>query len=151
MNGERVSGTHPHNEPRLVRAVEICALTGSTRSRSVPRTELRADDARCAYDLLVLGLHVSREELALRIRARTERMFAAGWVGEVRALLGQGYTGDDPGMKSCGYREIARHIRDPMGDAAGLVTEIAAKTRQYAKRQMTWWKGDQRIVWLRKL
>jgi tRNA dimethylallyltransferase len=75
-------------------------------------------------------------------------MFENGWVAEVRELMDKGYGPDDPGMKSCGYREIMEAIRSGNLDEEGLIEVISAKTRQYARRQLTWWRGDERINWL---
>jgi tRNA dimethylallyltransferase len=74
-------------------------------------------------------------------------MFAGGWVEEVQSLLNKGYVVDDPGMKSHGYREIAESLLSN-DDPTLLIESIAAKTRQYARRQETWWRNDSRIHWI---
>jgi tRNA dimethylallyltransferase len=138
------------NKPYVVRAVEIHELLQSPKSSAVPRSELRAGTAIPAkHDLLIFGVSRSREELDERINARCEAMFDAGWVAEVRDLLAQGYGPNDPGMKSHGYRDIIRFLEEqiPFTERA-LMERIATKTRQYAKKQMAWWKNDARIVWL---
>ncbi len=134
------------NKPYVVRAMEIYESTGGKPSQFKQKGE-------CPWDLLIFGMEWPRENLVERINARTEQMFAGGWVDEVRLLLDRGYSIDDPGMKSHGYREIAEKITNSecgMRNAEWkkLHESIAAKTRQYAKRQMTWWKHDQRIHWL---
>lgn len=111
------------------------------------RTELRSPEATCKYDLLILGLGKERSEVVVQINNRTTMLFAAGWIDEVRNLLNAGYTQTDPGMKACGYREICDYLREE-SDLEELRESIAAKTRQYARRQMTWWRGDTRIHWL---
>ncbi|PIR48779.1 tRNA (adenosine(37)-N6)-dimethylallyltransferase MiaA [Candidatus Peregrinibacteria bacterium CG10_big_fil_rev_8_21_14_0_10_55_24] len=138
---------HRRNKPRLVRAVEICELTRQSKSKTVPRGELGAkSDPR--FDLVILGMEWPRRELMERITQRTERMFADGWMEEVRRLLAQGYTPQDPGMKSHGYREIMRALLSGNLDEAVLMEEIAQKSRKYAKRQLTWWRRDRRIRWI---
>ncbi len=109
--------------------------------------ELR-QKADCPYDLFIIGIERPREELVRRINERTAQLLTSGWISEVRALTGKGYGPGDPGMKSHGYREIMQALNDGNADIESLATIISAKTRQYAKKQMTWWKGDERINWI---
>ena len=139
----------PQNMPRLIRAVEIYALTQRATSTSVPKHELRSDTSSCPYDLFIIGMDVDRDVLKRAIDDRTATMFQDGWIEEVQGLMEQGYGSDDPGMTSHGYREIMQYLaeRGP-GTVEELQERIAAKTRQYAKRQRTWWRGDSRIQWI---
>jgi len=98
---------------------------------------------------LIVGMEWDREELQKRINERTHRMLESGWIEEVEGLLDRGYTLQDPGMKSEGYREIMSYLRGEM-ERDELEEFIAARTRQYAKRQMTWWNRDQRIRWVKQ-
>lgn len=139
------AGIHPRNKPRLVRALEIHEVLGAPRPPTA-RGELQ--DRRERPGMLMLGVLQGREALARRIEDRTRAMFAAGWLEEVEDLLRQGYSAADPGMKSHGYREIIAYLEGDSDDLAGLSALISAKTRQYAKRQMTWWKPDARIRWV---
>ena len=125
----------------------IASITDGLSFDENIRTELRSPDAECKYDLLILGLGKERSETVVKINNRTEGLFAAGWIEEVQGLLDAGYTKDDPGMKACGYREIIDYLQEG-SDLEQLKNSITAKTRQYARRQMTWWKGDTRIHWL---
>jgi tRNA dimethylallyltransferase len=116
--------------------------------------------SECPYDCTMIGMNVSREDLCRRINQRTENLLASGWIDEVRQLLTMGYTVDDPGFKACGYKEIVEEIQNHRSTQvtlwhrkseishSKLYEGIAMKTRQYAKRQMTWWKHDQRIRWV---
>ncbi|OGJ54066.1 hypothetical protein A3D11_00035 [Candidatus Peribacteria bacterium RIFCSPHIGHO2_02_FULL_49_16] len=72
------------------------------------------------------------------------------WIQEVESILQRGYTPSDPGMKSYGYREIAEWILKGKDSKTfpALEEEINKKTRQYAKRQMTWWRKNKRIYWI---
>lgn len=132
------------NKPYVVRAMEIWESTGE--KPSIVRT--RGDSA---HDLFIIGIMRSAKELSHRIEERTTAMMEGGWIEEVRGLLERGYGPDDPGMKSHGYREIMgflSHGSQAHHDIAFLAKTIATKTRQYAKRQMTWWRRDQRINWI---
>ncbi len=139
------------NKPYVLRALEIHELLASPKSHVVPRGELRSGHSapEHARDLLILGVAPPREELYRRIDARTGQMFKAGWIAEVRRLLAEGCTAEDPAMKSHGYREVIRFLRSGApASVAELVSQIAAKTRRYARRQLSWWRGDPRIIWL---
>ena len=125
----------------------IAGITDGLSFDETIRTELRSPEAECKYDLLVFGLGKERSETVVKINNRTEGLFAAGWIDEVQGLLDKGYTKDAPGMKACGYREIMEYLESG-SDLEELKSSIAAKTRQYARRQVTWWRNDTRIQWL---
>ncbi|MDA1293042.1 MAG: tRNA (adenosine(37)-N6)-dimethylallyltransferase MiaA [bacterium] len=125
----------------------IASITDGLSFDEEVRSQLRNPEAECQYDLLILGLGNIRSETVVKINNRTEGLFAAGWIDEVQRLVEKGYTKEDPGMKACGYREIMDYLESG-SELEELKESIAAKTRQYARRQMTWWKGDTRINWL---
>ncbi|HRH93133.1 MAG TPA: tRNA (adenosine(37)-N6)-dimethylallyltransferase MiaA [Candidatus Peribacteria bacterium] len=129
------------NRPYVIRAVEIHRLTGKPKSAQLTVSS-------CPYDLLIFGMQWPRAELTARIDKRTPLLLRGGWIDEVKRLLAEGYTLESPGMKSHGYPEMAKAILDGV-DPLSAEPVIAAKTRQYAKRQMTWWKHDKRIHWIR--
>lgn len=132
---------HPRNKPYVIRALEIFETTG--KQPSAAKTS-----EPTSHDLLLLGLSVSRELLTQRILHRTKAMLEGGWISEVQALLLRGYSATDPAMKSHGYREIVSHLKSGVPRREELAELIAKKTRDYAKRQMTWWRGDPRIRWI---
>jgi len=133
---------HHHNKPYVVRATEIHRMTGKKPSEAKAAKE-------CHYDLLMFGMHWSKNDIDERINKRTEQLFDQGWIQEVEQLLENGVMSADPGMKATGYREIAGWLAHPESmDREELIERISKKTRQYAKRQMTWWKSDERIQWL---
>jgi tRNA dimethylallyltransferase len=149
IDPETASKIHVNNKPRLVRAVEIFELTNEKKADVVPNSELRPRDRILEYsNIRMVGINVDRVELHKRINERTRIMFENGWVEEVRELMDKGYGPDDPGMKSCGYREIMEDIRSGNLDEEELIEVMSAKTRQYARRQLTWWRGDERINWI---
>ncbi|TSC79602.1 MAG: tRNA dimethylallyltransferase [Candidatus Peregrinibacteria bacterium Gr01-1014_25] len=147
LDPESARAIDQRNKVYLVRAMELCESAGMPASR-------QKVTAQAPYDLLMLGMDWPRAELHHRINERTHQLFAAGWVEEVEGLLRRGYGADDPGMISHGYREIANAMVDgrwqmTAEDANALASAVAAKTRQYAKRQMTWWRNDARISWVK--
>ncbi len=129
------------NKPYVLRAMEIWE---STKEKPSQARQKRS----CPYDLFIIGIERDRETLAKRIDLRTTELFERGWIDEVRGLLAQGYRAEDPAMKSHGYREIIAFLESGTPSRKELQELIAAKARQYAKRQMTWWKGDERIEWI---
>ncbi len=151
LDPEAAIGIARQNKPYVVRALEIAETLG-TRA-SVAKTTVDID-----HDLFLIGLRRSREDTVARIHARTPLLLAGGWVEEVAALLDAGYDETAPGMKSHGYREVIAALRrhgypsaaaiEAARNDAALREAIDAKTRQYAKRQMTWWKDDPRIHWI---
>ncbi len=149
LDSEEAAQIEPRNKHRLIRAVEICLLSEKVKSEAVPSTELRSKENRSKHDLLMFGIEWPRETLVDRINQRTAAMFSQGWIQEVQGLLKQGYGAEAPAMKSHGYREIIQFLTSNEPSTVKELQElIASKTRQYAKRQMTWWKPDTRIEWL---
>jgi len=134
---------HCHDIQKLIRALEIRLLT---------RTALPAPSSAAPFDgfrLLLIGLAPDRSLLADAIGARTRKMFEAGLIEEVRQLLQRGCSGDEKPFESLGYKQALAHLRGQMSREQALEsTEI--ETRQYARRQLTWFRRDQRIVWLAK-
>lgn len=143
IDPETASAFSIKNKPYVVRAMEIYESTGATPSQA-------KQTGSCPWDLLIFGMQWPREKIVERINLRTKQMFENGWIEEVRSLLDRGYAVSDPGMKSHGYRDIAEAITHEQLNMSNeqLTDLIAAKTRQYAKRQMTWWKSDPRIQWI---
>lgn len=134
---------HSNDAIRIVRALEVFLLTG--RPLSAFQQEHRFADER--YRCLKLGIAVEREILYRRVEERVDRMIADGFVEEVRGLLAAGYSPSLKSMGSIGYREICSHLAGeyPLEEA---VRRIKQSTRQYAKRQMTWFRRDPEIIWV---
>jgi len=126
---------HPHDAYRMRRALEIHRLTGRPMSEHMaqwrPRPCLNLE-----YQVVVLDPDL--QELDKRIRSRMAAMLTGGWVEETRAALEE-YPVDSPGFQCIGYPTIIRHLRGDISlEAAG--EEVFLQTRQYAKRQRTWFR-----------
>ena len=120
---------------RMSRTLEVALLSGKPLSRwhreSPPEgTPLRG---------VVVCLELPTEELDRRIDLRVSRMMEAGFADEVRSLLEGGYDPEAPGMTGTGYREVARHLAGET-TLEEAMDEIARRTRQYARRQITWFR-----------
>jgi tRNA dimethylallyltransferase len=135
---------HPRDVQKVARALEIRLLTGAALPAPSAATPLDG------FRLLLIGLAPERSMLAAAIAARTRQMFEAGLTGglveEVRLLLEKGLSGEEKPFESLGYKQALAHLRGQMSlEQAQASTEI--ETRQYAKRQLTWFRGDGRVTW----
>ena len=131
----------PSDRQRIQRALEVHALTRR------PITELqRADEDRKRPGVLAISLvPESREDLAARIESRFDAMVTAGLLGEVERLRARGDLNRDlPAMRAVGYRQLWTYLDGELSWEAARAKAIVA-TRQYAKRQLTWLRGDSGI------
>lgn len=136
LSPEVAAGTDLRNPRRVVRALERLEAGG-----------LLPGGTPYAGRVVRIGLHRQPEILDRRIGSRTRSMFDAGLIDETRALLAEGYDPARPALSGIGYAEVARHLAG--GWSLGETIEaIVRRTRQYAKRQLTWFRRDPRIVWI---
>lgn len=140
LDPERAAALHPNDRYRLQRALEIVSLLGH------PLGELEAP-ASARGEALVLRVACPRDELHRRIAERTRQMLGAGLIGEVQRLLAAGVDHNAKPMRSIGYAEVVDSLTQGT-DPAALETAIVIATRQYAKRQETWFrKVRSDLVW----
>ena len=95
----------------------------------------------------MICLSMKRQLLYDKIERRVDTMFEAGWVEEVENLLDRGFDERATGMKSLGYEEILSTLRGSISLEVA-VESIKRRSRQYAKRQLTWFRKDRRLRWL---
>lgn len=131
------------NRRRVVRAVEVIRLTG--KPFSVQRAAW--PDRAPAVAGRSFGLERSREELVRRIEDRVDGMFAAGLVDETRRLLPEGLAGNRTAAQAIGYRQVMEHLAGERG-LRETVEWVKARTRQYAKRQSTWFRQQLDLEWV---
>ena len=128
---------------RIVRALEVFELMGAPLS-ALHREHRESTES---LDAVQLAIDYPRDALYARINARVDRMLEQGLLEEVQGLIARGYAGHIERLRSLGYREIAAHLRGECTlDAA--VELMKQNTRRYAKRQLTWFRGDPRIHWM---
>ena len=127
------------NKIRLIRALEVCLKTGKPFSEQQSRGEEK-------YDVLQLGISADRQELYKRIDQRVGQMIDEGLVEEVRGLQDR-YGCDALAMTGIGYRQICQFINGQV-DLDQAVDQIKQDTRNYAKRQLSWFRRDKRINWV---
>ena len=131
----------PDNGRRVVRALEVIALTGRPYSASLPRLEY-------ADPLTVqIGVDIDRPTLDERIARRVDEMFASGFVEEVQSLLDRGLALGVTAQRAIGYREVIGFLA---GDRtlAEAIEQTKTATRRFARRQDGWFRKDPRIVWV---
>ena len=129
----------PQNPARILRGLAILE-TGLQPSLARPIASSLRDDICC------IGLSDDWDTLTTRIQERTRGMIAAGWVDEVQVLQ-QSVAPDAPAFKALGYREIAAYL-DGSCSLETCIETIQIKTRQFAKRQMTWFKRYHHAHWI---
>jgi tRNA dimethylallyltransferase len=127
------------NPQRLMRALEVLYATG--QSIMVYRTAKKIERP---FRIIKIGLELPKEELHGRIHQRVDQMVADGLVAEVKTLLP--YRAHNA-LQTVGYKEVFDHM-DGNSSLEEAVTQIKTNTRQYAKRQMTWFKKDKEIEWM---
>ena len=127
------------NKRRLVRALEVTKLTGKPFSEQQTVGE-------SLYEVLQIGLSILREVLNERIDIRVDEMIACGLIDEVRSLKDR-YGCEVESMTGIGYQQICRFLSGEQ-KLCEAIEEVKNDTHQYAKRQMTWFKRDERIMWI---
>lgn len=146
IDPHRAEKLHLNDEKRILRALEVWYETGETITAHDARTQALPP----RYDHLTLALNYSRRtDLWARIDARVDEMMAAGLEGEVRGLLARGVPRSATAMQAIGYKELASAL-DEGRSVAQAAEEVKLRSRQYAKRQLSWFRrsGDAKwIVW----
>ena len=133
---------HPNNVRRVVRALEL-----SDEGISYAENHEGLLDRAPHYDAALWGLSWDRQVLYRRIERRVDEMFEGGLVDEVRALLGRGLADNSTASQAIGYKEVMTALdgRCSMEEAR---EEIKARSRRYAKRQLSWLRRDGRVRWI---
>jgi tRNA dimethylallyltransferase len=135
------SAIDPANGRKIVRALEVMAITGQPFTAALP-----AYDAPL-YDAVQIGLDLPTPALDLRIGARVERMMAGGLVEEVRALESVGLREGVTASRALGYAQILASFDGRMS-LAQATAETARATRRFVRRQRSWFRRDPRIHWI---
>ncbi|MDK8289719.1 MAG: tRNA (adenosine(37)-N6)-dimethylallyltransferase MiaA, partial [Staphylococcus lugdunensis] len=134
---------HPNNRKRVLRAIEYYLKTEkllSSRKKVQQFTE--------NYDTLLVGIEMSRETLYFKINKRVDIMLTNGLFREVEALLESGYE-HEQSMQAIGYKELIPVVKGEE-TLSYAVDKLKQHSRQYAKRQLTWFKNKMKVRWLDK-
>jgi tRNA dimethylallyltransferase len=143
LDPEAAVRIHPNDTPKLVRAIEVC-LSSREKMSEMWR---QGRDPLQGFRILRLGLDPDREALYDRINLRAKKMFESGLVMETRRLL-QRYGETPWPLKSLGYRQAVQLIHGEI-DEMGAISAAQQAHRNYAKRQMTWFRREPDVHWLK--
>jgi tRNA dimethylallyltransferase len=139
---EAAAAIEPANIRRIIRALEVIEVTGQPYSANLPSdTSLRYPEA------LHFGLSMERSHLAPRIEQRVHRMWEQGLVAEVKELMTLGLLSGNTAQRAIGYAQVIAMLQGDITEEKAIEETIIA-TRQYVRRQETWFKRDQRIQWM---
>lgn len=127
---------HPNDRRRIIRALEVYKLTG----RPISHLQTQFDEGRPAERCKVFVLDWPRAELHRRIEARVEKMFAAGLVEEVRGIVERYRALSRTASQAVGYGEVIAHL-EGKHNLAETIELVKARTRQFARRQETWFRS----------
>ena len=134
---------HPNNLRRVIRALEVCHLTNKTF------TEVNKESRREAvYDALIFAIDADREILYNRINERVDRMMKEGLVDEVKRLCDMGIDRNTTAMQAIGYKEVLEYLEGKL-NIDEMTELIKQESRRYAKRQLTWFRRNEKINWVR--
>ena len=142
---ELAQRVHENDTKRIVRALEVYALTGKPLS-SFGNDFRNAENRVPPYASVQIGLKTARDDLYRRIELRVDKMIADGLIDEARAIYGLYPDRSLPAMQALGYKQLFRYF-DGSISLAEAIDQIKTETRHFAKRQLTWFSRDKRIIW----
>lgn len=136
LDFEAAQRLHPNDVKRVIRAIEIRRLGGKYE---------RGGEKRHRYNHYIAVLNADRKILYDRINLRVDKMMQEGLLDEVKGLLDSGYI-DCKSLQAIGYKELVKYLGGEL-TLAEAIEKIKQHTRNYAKRQLTWFKGIDGAVW----
>jgi tRNA dimethylallyltransferase len=142
LDASAAAKIHAHDTPKLIRAIEVCL---ASRDRMSELWQQRGRDPLRGFRVLRLGLNPPREALYQRINARARAMFDDGLVEETKSLIAN--LGAVAPLQSLGYYQAAQFLRGELS-LEQAITAAQQGHRNYAKRQMTWFRREPEVTWL---
>jgi tRNA dimethylallyltransferase len=144
LDSKAAENINENNKRKLIRALEVCLITKKTFSSQQGRGEP-------LFDFLQIGVKIPREKLYKKINQRVDQMIKMGLEKEVKNLMDKGYDLNLASMSGLGYQQIGKYLKNEFStldkiDIQETIESIKIETRHYAKRQMTWFRRDKRIV-----
>ena len=132
------------DEKKLIRAIEVCILA----KKPLSEVHRSGRNPLQGWRAIKIGLAPDRESLHARVHERTDAMLANGWMEEVKALLASGLPSDAKPFDFIGYRELQKVLGGQISLEEAR-TAIQQATRRYAKRQMTWFRKEAEVQWIK--
>lgn len=142
---ESYNSIHPNNVKRVIRALEVYKQSGKPFSTFKEENSIYT----CDYDVFYYVLNMDREKLYNRINLRVDIMMKKGLIEEVKTLKDMGLTSDNQSMKGIGYKEILSYLNGEI-DLDTAIDMVKQGSRNYAKRQLTWFRKDPRAKFIDK-
>jgi tRNA dimethylallyltransferase len=139
LDPESAEKIHPHNHRYVIRAIEICL------NKDLKNTNSNNHN----YNILKIGIDWTREKLYERINERARNQIEEGLINETKTLLNNGYDAALPSMSSLGYPEMIKYIKGEWS-LEDAILELQKNTRNYAKRQLTWFRREPDVNWIMK-
>jgi tRNA dimethylallyltransferase len=138
---ETASKLHPNDKRRIIRALEVYSLMG----RTIHQEKMEAEGISSRYDCMIFGMKLPRNVLYERINVNVESIFEEGIIETVKELVKRPLS--LTARKALGIKEVDAFLRGNL-TLDETKEELKKNTRRYAKRQLTWFRGDRRIVWI---
>jgi tRNA dimethylallyltransferase len=142
LDRESASRIAPRDTQKIIRALEVRLLSGESASE----LHRRSRSGLQGFQVAKIGLSPPRQALYARIDRRVEEMIQAGWLEEVKRLIESGISLDSKPFSFIGYSQLADHLKGKAALQETLV-RIQQATRQYAKRQITWFRREREVLW----
>lgn len=137
---------HPNDKKRVVRALEVFELTGVPISQMQERRTRNVERGTREFSFQLIGLSPPREELYARIEQRVDDMIKKGLIEEVKGLLEKGYSKELNSLQALGYKETIEYL-EGRWTKEKMIEELKKRTRNFAKRQMTWFRRFENVGW----
>ncbi len=144
VDPESAAAIHPNNRKRVIRALEYYMMHG----RPISRHNAEQHERSSPYDFLLFGIDMDRAVLYDRIERRVDQMMEEGLVQEVQDLLAQGIRPGMTSMQGLGYKEMIPYL-EGKEELEESVRVLKRDTRHFAKRQLTWFRKEKDMIWLR--
>lgn len=146
FDAEAAKRLHPSDHKRIIRAAEVYLETG----KSITQHNLETQQLPPKYRPVWIGLdYENRQDLYDRINLRVELMLQAGLLDEVKALMSRGLDDNSTAMQALGYKELVQALRGEL-TMEQAIELIQRRTRNFAKRQLTWFRKNPDVVWIRQ-
>lgn len=145
VDEESYNRLYPNDLKRVIRALEVYKVTGVPLSIAMKEEDIYD----IPYNIFYYVLNMNREKLYERINRRVDLMLEAGLLKEVNNLSSMGYTKEMQSMKGIGYKELLQYLEGEVS-LEKAIENIKQFSRNYAKRQLTWFRKDPRAIWIDK-
>lgn len=143
IDPEAMKKISKNDKKRIFRVLEIYNATGKTKTEQ----EIESRKNENPYDFKVFGINMEREKLYERINLRVDIMLKQGLVQEVENIVEKYENGYPTAMQALGYKEVYEYLKGEISKDE-MIEKIKRESRRYAKRQITWFKRNENIIWL---